>query len=272
MAVAAYEQLRPTVVRAAPTHLEVADVSLTYESRRGRVPALDRLSFDVAQGAFVSVLGPSGCGKSTLLKLASGLLRPMAGRIRLAGEPVTAPRRDVGIVFQQPTLLPWKTVLENVLVPIRAMGRDASAGRERALELLRLVKLEPFAANYPHELSGGMQQRVGIARGLIHDPALLLMDEPFAALDAMTRETMMDELQRIWMSTGKSVLFITHSIPEAVYLSDRILVLSPRPGRLLHSVDVDLPRPRTIETMADPRFVALASRLRQAFVAMAEPA
>ncbi|MGE0661264.1 MAG: ABC transporter ATP-binding protein [Reyranellaceae bacterium] len=251
-------------------HLEVSGVSLVYASRSGAVPALDGLDFELEPNAFVSVLGPSGCGKSTLLKLVSGLLKPSAGTIRLAGSEVTGPRRDVGIVFQQPTLLPWKTVLENVLAPIRAMGMDVARGRERAMALLTMMKLDSFARHHPHELSGGMQQRVGIARGLIHDPAVILMDEPFAALDAMTREAMMGELQRIWMETGKTVLFITHSIPEAVFLSDRILVLSPRPGRVLHEVEVDLPRPRSIETMADPRFVALANDLRQKFVDMTQ--
>jgi len=177
----------------------------------------------------------------------------------------------VGIGFQQPTLLPWKTVIENVLVPIRAMGMDVGVKRGVALELLDMMKLGKFARHYPSELSGGMQQRVGIARCLIHDPTLLLMDEPFAALDALTRESMMDELQRIWMTTGKSVLFITHSIPEAVYLSDRIIVLSPRPGRVLHTLKVDLPRPRTLDTMSDPRFATLSKQLRQIFQEMPQP-
>jgi len=250
--------------------LSVRGLDLAYASSRGPVQALQQLSFEVPAGAFVSVLGPSGCGKSTLLKLASGLLKPSAGGIELSGRAVDGPRREVGIVFQQPTLLPWKTVLENVLVPVRAMRGDVPAARERALKLLKMVKLEAFASHYPHELSGGMQQRVGIVRALVHDPALLLMDEPFAALDAMTRETMMVELQRIWAGTGKSVLFITHSIPEAVFLSDRVVVLSPRPGRVLQTLEIDLPRPRTLDTMASPRFAALAGELRQVFARMEE--
>jgi NitT/TauT family transport system ATP-binding protein len=248
--------------------LAIRDLDVVYASSRGPVHALEKLSFDVAPGAFVSVLGPSGCGKSTLLKLAAGLLRPTDGSIALAGRPIDGPRREVGIVFQQPTLLPWKTVLDNVLVPVRAMGGDAHAARPRALELLRMVKLESFAGHYPHELSGGMQQRVGIVRALVHDPALLLMDEPFAALDAMTRESMMVELQRIWATTGKSVLFITHSIPEAVFLSDRVVVLSPRPGRVLQTLEIDLPRPRTLQTMASPRFAELSNQLREVFARM----
>jgi NitT/TauT family transport system ATP-binding protein len=250
--------------------LSVRGLDLAYASSRGPVQALQQLSFEVPAGAFVSVLGPSGCGKSTLLKLASGLLAPRAGQIELSGRPITGPRREVGIVFQQPTLLPWKTVLENVLVPVRAMRGDVPAARERALQLLRMVKLEAFARHYPHELSGGMQQRVGIVRALVHDPALLLMDEPFAALDAMTRENMMVELQRIWSSTGKSVLFITHSIPEAVFLSDRVVVLSPRPGRVLQTVEIDLPRPRTLATMGSARFAEEANALRQVFARMEE--
>jgi NitT/TauT family transport system ATP-binding protein len=248
--------------------LAIRDLDLVYASSRGPVQALQALSFDVAPGGFVSVLGPSGCGKSTLLKLAAGLMRPTAGRIELAGQPIERPRPEVGIVFQQPTLLPWKTVLDNVLVPVRAMRGDVAAARERAQQLLEMVKLEKFASHYPHELSGGMQQRVGIVRALVHDPAVLLMDEPFAALDAMTRESMMVELQRIWAATRKSVMFITHSIPEAVFLSDRVVVMSPRPGRVLQTLEIDLPRPRTIQTMASPRFAELANQLREVFAAM----
>jgi NitT/TauT family transport system ATP-binding protein len=248
--------------------LGVRDLDLVYASSRGPVRALDGLTFDVDAGEFVSVLGPSGCGKSTLLKLASGLLKPTSGRMELSGRTVDGPRREVGIVFQQATLLPWKTVLDNVLVPVRAMGGDVAAARERASRLLRTVRLEAFASHYPHELSGGMQQRVGIVRALVHDPALLLMDEPFAALDAMTREAMMLELQRIWAGTGKSVLFITHSIPEAVFLSDRVVVLSPRPGRVVRMLEIDLPRPRTMETMGAARFSDLCNELRREFARM----
>ncbi|WP_439572092.1 ABC transporter ATP-binding protein [Phreatobacter sp.] len=245
--------------------LTVENVGLVYETSRGPLTALEGLDFRVGDGEFVSVLGPSGCGKSTLLKLASGLILPTAGSLTLDGERITGPRPDAGIVFQQPTLLPWRRVIDNVLVPIRAMGRNVRDYRDKAQALIELVGLAGFENHYPHELSGGMQQRVGIARGLVHDPAMLLMDEPFAALDAMTRETMMDEIQRIWARTRKSVLFITHSIPEAVYLSDRVLVMSPRPGRVIEEVAVDLPRPRTMATLDDRRFVALASHLRAQF-------
>jgi len=245
--------------------LEIDDLSLVYATSRGPLPALERVNFGLRRGEFVSLLGPSGCGKSTLLKLVTGLLRPTAGRIRLAGAEVTGPRPDVGIVFQQPTLLPWKRVLDNVLVPVRARGENVARHRDQALQLLEMVGLPSFAGHYPHELSGGMQQRVGIARALLGDPQLLLMDEPFAALDAMTRETMMDELLRIWSASGTTVLFITHSIPEAVYLSDRVLVMGARPGTIVETLAIDLPRPRAMEAMALPAFGEYCNHLRSLF-------
>jgi NitT/TauT family transport system ATP-binding protein len=253
------------VARMSRESLAIADVQLTYQTRRGPLLVLDRLTFATEAGQFVSVLGPSGCGKSTLLRLVSGLLFPTAGAITLSGEPVRGPRPDVGIVFQQPTLLPWKSVFDNVMMPIRALGRDVAVHKPRAEALISLVGLEGFRNAYPHELSGGMQQRVAVARGLINDPTLLLMDEPFAALDAMTRESMMIELQRIWAETHKSVLFITHSIPEAVFLADRIVVMSARPGRVIEILEVDLPRPRTIDSMSDARFIELTGELRRIF-------
>jgi NitT/TauT family transport system ATP-binding protein len=251
--------------------LEVDRLSLVYPTSRGPLEALRELSFGLAPGEFVSLLGPSGCGKSTLLKLVTGLLRPSSGRISLAGAEVKGPRPDVGIVFQQATLLPWKRVIDNVLVPIRARGLDVSSYRAKAEALLEMVGLPAFGSHYPHELSGGMQQRVGIARALLHDPQLLLMDEPFAALDAMTRESMMDELLRIWSGSGKTVLFITHSIPEAVYLSDRVLVMGPRPGTIVEDITIDLPRPRNLATMADPLFGEYSNRLRTLFRSMPAP-
>lgn len=245
--------------------LVAEDLSVVYRTSKGSIAAVENLSMQLAAGDFVSVVGPSGCGKSTLVKIFSGLLKPSKGKVLLNGTPIDRPRGDVGIVFQQPTLLPWKTVLENVLVPVRALNQDVSSGKSKAMELLQLVGLEKFSGNYPSELSGGMQQRVGIARGLIHDPALLLMDEPFSALDTMTRDHMSIELQRIWMATRKSALFITHSIPEAVFLSDRIVVMSARPGRIIREITVDLPRPRTLATLADPAFNRLCSELRELF-------
>lgn len=250
---------------SADVQLAVEGLKVVYESRRGPVPAVDDLTFTVKRKEFVAVLGPSGCGKSTLLRIVSGILSANAGTVTLDGTPITGPRPDVGIVFQQPVLLPWKTVLDNVLVPIRALRQPVKQYTDKAKELLRLVGLQDFVDHYPHELSGGMQQRVGIARGLIHDPSMLLMDEPFAALDAMTREQMSAELQSIWMETDKAVLFITHSIPEAVFLADRVLVFSERPARVVDNVEINLPRPRSPEIMADPAFTELCARLRTHF-------
>jgi NitT/TauT family transport system ATP-binding protein len=249
----------------AEPRLAIDSVGLTYATSRGPLEALRSVTLSVSPGEFVAVLGPSGCGKSSLLRLVSGLQTPTTGRLAIDGRTIAGPRRDVGIAFQQPTLLPWKNVIENVLVPIRAMGGDVGAARERARALLAIVGLEAFARHYPHELSGGMQSRVGIARALVHEPVVLLMDEPFAALDAMTREAMMEEIQRIWQETRTSVLFITHSIPEAVFLADRVVVLSERPGRVIEDVMVDLPRPRRVETMQEQGFVRLTGHLRGLF-------
>lgn len=245
--------------------LEARDISLIYKTRRGTMTALQDMSCVLGQGEFLTVLGPSGCGKSSFLRLAGGLLQPTSGNITLGGKPVAKPRADVGVVFQQPTLLPWRTALQNVVLPISTLGLDPQAGKVRAHELLRLVGLKSAEGLYPGEMSGGMQQRVGIARGLVHNPAVLLMDEPFAALDAMTREHMMIELQSIWSSQACSVLFITHSIPEAIFLSDRIIVMSARPGRVVREIEVDLPRPRSLETMRSVRFNTLAYELRELF-------
>lgn len=248
-----------------PDILRMEDVTLEYRTANGAITALKDFSVTVAQGEFVSILGPSGCGKSTLLKIIAGLLPATRGQVTLAGKAVTGPRHDVGVVFQQATLLPWKTVLDNVLVPVRALKLPMAQYRSRAQALLELVGLGDFMNNYPYELSGGMQQRVGIARGLVHDPQILLMDEPFAALDAMSREFMMQELQNIWRDTGKSVLFITHSIPEAVFLSDRVVTLSGRPGRVIDSRPIALERPRSLDIMADAEFGRYASGIRALF-------
>lgn len=252
-------------VAAAPSRLVVKDLGVTYAGSRGQVQALDRLNLSVGEGEFVAVLGPSGCGKSTLLKIVSGLLAPSSGEVTLNGKVVRGPQSEVGIVFQQPTLLPWKTVLDNVLVPIRVLGKSSADYHDKAMGLLELTGLTDFASHYPNELSGGMQQRVGIARGLINDPQLLLMDEPFSALDAMTRERMAAELQTIWLEARKAVLFITHSIQEAVLLADRIIVLSERPGRVVEVLDVDLARPRLSDVVTSPRFTELYAHLRAFF-------
>ncbi len=251
-----------------PVLLDIDRMTVTYASSRGPVTAVSNLSAQIRDGEFVSVLGPSGCGKSTLLGVVSGLLKPSAGQARLGGVAITGPRPDVGVVFQRPTLLPWLTVTENVMLPVRTLKLPHKVYAERAAALIEMVGLHRFRNHYPNELSGGMQQRVGIARALVHDPKLLLMDEPFAALDAMTREKMSLELQRIWTDAKKTVLFITHSIPEAVFLSDRIMVMSSSPGRIVENIACDIPRPRSLDTMEQPVFTAACNRLRRLFDAI----
>ncbi len=245
--------------------LELRGVGLTYATRRGEIDALNGVDLQVGDGEFVALLGPSGCGKSTVLKLAAGLINATRGEVLLASQRVNGPGRDAGVVFQKPNLLPWKSVLDNVLLPARTLGMPLKPAKVRARQMLDLVGLAEFAGDYPFELSGGMQQRVGIARMLLHDPQLLLMDEPFAAREALSREALTLELQRIWGQQRKSVLFITHSIQEAVFLADRVLVMSPRPGRIVEELAVPLTRPRTLETLADPQFMALCQHLRRYF-------
>jgi NitT/TauT family transport system ATP-binding protein len=245
--------------------ISVQELSKGYSSRDGTVNALQQISFSVSEGEFVAIVGPSGCGKSTLLKILAGLLPSSGGKACLRGTPITGPRRDIGVVFQSPVLLPWRSVLENVLLPVDVQSLSRDRYRRSAQELLSLVGLEEFSRRYPWELSGGMQQRVAITRALIHDPAMLLMDEPFGALDAMTREQMNLELQRIWLERKKTVLFISHSISEAVFLADRVLVMTPRPGRIMDAVPVDIPRPRRVEAMNSPEFGATVSSIRAHF-------
>jgi NitT/TauT family transport system ATP-binding protein len=213
-------------------------------------------------GEFVAVVGPSGCGKSTLLKIVAGLLSSTSGVVRVNGQFVHGPPSSIGVVFQSPLLMPWRDVLGNVLLQIEMRGLPAHRYRSVALNLLNLVGLGGFEHAHPHQLSGGMQQRVGLCRALVHDPQLLLMDEPFGALDALTREQMAIELQRIWMERTKTVLFITHSISEAIILADRVLVMSPRPGRVLSDIRVDLPRPRRMEDANSAEFVRLSNEVR----------
>lgn len=246
--------------------IRVDKLKKTYSVRNdSEIVAVEELSFDIEVGEFVAIVGPSGCGKTTLLKILGGLLTSSGGSVQLSGTPVTGPRRDVGFVPQVPTLLPWRNILRNVEVPIDVQGLDRSVYRTRALELLEMVGLKDFAYRHPHELSGGMQQRAGICRALVHDPSLLLMDEPFGALDAMTREQMGIELQRIWQESGKSVVFVTHSIPEAVFLADRVFVMTPRPGKLVEIVHVDIERPRRLEMMSHERMGAYIDRIRAHF-------
>jgi NitT/TauT family transport system ATP-binding protein len=243
--------------------LDVIDVTKDYETREGdEVRALDRASLSLADGEFVSVVGPSGCGKSTLLKIIAGIEHKTSGSIAYRGKPDQRPQSGMGVVFQTPVLLPWLTILENVLLPIRVLRLPYKAAADRGRDLLALVGLTGFEGKYPGELSGGMQQRVSIARSLVHDPALLLMDEPFGALDALTRERMSLELQKIWMSNRKTVFFITHSIMESVFLSDRVLVMSERPGRIIEELVIPFARPRRFELAGDPEFNKLVSHIR----------
>ncbi len=250
--------------------IEVNGLHKVYRSRRSApTHALSDIELVVRRGEFVSVVGPSGCGKTTLLKILAGIVPRSEGTVRVAGREVTGPLPEVGMVFQAATLLPWRTIVQNVMVPVEVQKLDARGYRERAERLLALVGLDGFEGKYPHELSGGMQQRAGICRALVHDPAVLLMDEPFGALDALTREHMNVELLRIRRESGQTVVFVTHSIPEAVFLSDRVVVLSPRPGRVAEIVDIDLPRPRALSVMTSHRAGAHVDRIRAHFDAHA---
>jgi NitT/TauT family transport system ATP-binding protein len=257
-----------SAARAAPATpiIRIAGLTKEFGTASGeRVLALQGVDLDVNQGEFISVVGPSGCGKSTLLKIVAGLVPHSSGSVEIGGEPLAGLRRDIGIVFQSPLLLPWRTVRDNALLPIDLQGRDRAPYEGRVDALLRLVGLHDFANKYPFELSGGMQQRAAITRALLDDPKILLMDEPFGALDAMMREFMNAELQRIWLQSRNTVLFITHSIPEAVFLSDRVVALSARPGRVAEVVEIDLPRPRTIDMMASDAFGRYTARIRAHF-------
>ena len=245
-------------------HVRISDLSKTYKTRRDEIEAIRAVDMDVRETEFVSILGPSGCGKSTLLMAVGGLLPITGGRIEIAEQAVTGPRRDTGVVFQSPVLMPWRSILKNVLFPIECLGLSLGEYRPRAIELLEMTGLGKFQNDFPSELSGGMQQRVAICRALIHNPSLLLMDEPFSALDAMTRDAMNQELLRIWEEFKKTVLFVTHSIREAVFLSDRVFVMSPRPAVMSLVVDIDLPRPRDLSIEETPGFNAYVTELRQA--------
>ena len=244
--------------------IRVEGLSKVFHSRDGgSVVALHDVSLEVARNEFVSLVGPSGCGKSTMLRLLAGLVGPTRGVLEIDGTAVTEPRRDIGIVFQSPTLLPWADITDNVLFPLRLMRERASDARARAHALLELVGLKGFESRYPRELSGGMQQRAAICRALIHDPGILLMDEPFGALDALTREVMSMELLRIWTENPKTIVFVTHSITEAVLLSDRVIVMSPRPGRIAEVVDVPIERPRTLDMEGSRDFQECTGRIRR---------
>ncbi len=243
---------------------QLADVAVRFRSKKRDVTALSDVSLDVAPGEFVAIVGPSGCGKSTLLKLVAGLLTASSGEVLLGGERVTGPRHDIGYVFQRAALLEWRSALRNILLQAEIRRMPAAQARGRADELIRMTGLTGFEDAYPHELSGGMQQRVALCRALLHEPPVLLMDEPFGALDALTREQMNTELNRIWRSTGTTVLLVTHSISEAVYLADRVVVMSPRPGTITEIIEVGLPAERDYsETLGRPEFRAAAAHIRE---------
>jgi NitT/TauT family transport system ATP-binding protein len=245
--------------------IAIENLNKVYPSGAGPVTALSNVSLTVAPGEFVSLIGPSGCGKSTLMRLIGDLTAPSSGQIRVKGKtPQQARRdRDYGIVFQAPVLYEWRTVQRNVELPLEVMGVPKGERADRAAEMLRLVGLRDFARAYPWQLSGGMQQRVAIARALVFAPSILLMDEPFGALDEITRERMQQELLHLWARTSATVIFVTHSIPEAVFLSDRVVIMSPRPGRIDSIVAIDLPRPRDVATRESARFFELATAVRE---------
>ena len=245
-----------------PPLIDVRDVSRVFTSAGKSVAALEHVTLAIEAGNFVSIVGPSGCGKSTLLKIISGLLPASAGRVAVNGQPVRGPLENVGMVFQAPVLLKWRSVIGNILLPVEFGRLDLVSHTERTRALIKLVGLEGFEEMYPHQLSGGMQQRASLCRALVTDPQLLLMDEPFGALDAMTRDELDLELLRIWEERKKTVLFVTHSIQEAVFLSDVVFVMSARPGRLLEQIAIDLPRPRTMEMMTDQKFGGYSLRIR----------
>ncbi|HEV2303682.1 MAG TPA: ABC transporter ATP-binding protein [Stellaceae bacterium] len=259
-------RLQETIVAASPqseAHVAVRSVRKSY----GDLEAIREVGFSLAAGEFLAVLGPSGCGKSTLLMMIAGLVEPSAGEIVIDGAAVHGPRREIGMVFQSPVLLPWRTILDNVLLPIEMLRLPRRDYQRRAVELLAMAKIEDFATRLPRELSGGMRQRAAICRALIHNPSLLLMDEPFSALDAITRDEMGLELLRIWQLHKKSVLFITHSIREAAFLSDRVLVMGRRPATIIAETRIALPRPRRIEMMEGAAFNAHVRELRTAIEA-----
>ncbi|HID64771.1 MAG TPA: ABC transporter ATP-binding protein [Anaerolineae bacterium] len=239
-------------------------ISKIYRTTQGMVLALESISFQVGGGEFLCIVGPSGCGKTTLLRILGGLLAPTRGAVYLNGEPLDSPRRQIGFVFQKANLMPWRTVLKNVTLPLEVQGLKRTEALMLAQELLELVGLGGFEKVYPHELSIGMQQRVAIARALVHDPAILFLDEPFASLDALTRERMNLELLRIWEVRRKTVVMVTHSIQEAVFLADRVLVMSPRPGRIEAAVPVSLPRPRHLAMLYSQEFGSLSQQIRRA--------
>ena len=243
--------------------IQFRSVTHVYEEGRSRTPALSEIDFVAEPGEFVTLLGPSGCGKSTLLTIAAGLVRPSSGQVLIDGVPVSQPVTNLGFVFQEPTLLEWRSALRNILLQAEARAMDRAKAMTRARQLMARTGIAGFEDAYPAQLSGGMRQRVSICRALLHDPPMLVMDEPFGALDAMTREQMMLDTQQIWMEGRKTVLFVTHDIPEAVLLADKVVVLGARPGRILKVYRIERARPRGIEDLARPEFVQIQHEVRE---------
>lgn len=251
-------------MKANGSFLEICDLQASFQSARGILDALEHVSFNVQRGEFVCLVGPSGCGKSTLLRIVAGLLNPTAGQVYLDGKPQNKAKRWIGLVFQDPTLLPWRTVQENIGLPLEIKGYSRSEIQERTKALINLVELAGFEAEYPGHLSGGMAQRTAIARALAQNPEVLLLDEPFGALDALTRERMAIALLRIWEREQRTVLMVTHSVEEAAMLADRVVVLSPRPGRVMDIIPIDLPRPRDPALRMTSHFQDIAHSIRNA--------
>jgi NitT/TauT family transport system ATP-binding protein len=251
---------------AAKISISAKNVSKTFRLGTSEIRALDDVDVEVGDGEFVAIVGPSGCGKSTLLRIVAGISKPTTGDVMTNGRTVDKPVTDIGIVFQNPVLLAWRNVLDNVLIQMELRGEPPAKYCERAVALLTAVGLGDFLDRYPRELSGGMRQRAAIVRALIHEPPVLLMDEPFGALDALTREQMRVDLELLWMRTQKTVLFVTHGIDEAVLLADRVVVMSPRPGKIEQIVDIDIPRPRGLDARHHPRFIEIAQRITDVFL------
>jgi NitT/TauT family transport system ATP-binding protein len=254
------------VAMSVQAALRADHVGHVYDDQHGQVDALDNITFEIKPGEFVCIVGPSGSGKSTLLRILAGLIQPQQGRVWLDGQLVSAPRPSIGIVFQKANLMPWRSVRDNVGLPLEMEHVSTAEINERAQALIDLVGLDGFEASYPSGLSGGMEQRVAIARALIHNPSVLLLDEPFGSLDALTRERMSLELTRIWSTRQTTVVMVTHSIQEAVFLSDRVLVLTDRPGRIAADIAINLPRPRDLMLLQEEHFAELAGKVRQAIV------
>jgi NitT/TauT family transport system ATP-binding protein len=254
-----------SAARAEPL-VSISKLEKRYWTRdRVEVHALSDINLTIDPGSFVTIVGPSGCGKSTLLRILAGILDRSSGNVQMRERNIDGPSRELGVVFQSPVLLPWRTILANVTVPSEIQGLDITAARTRGRDLLAMVGLAGFENRYPGELSGGMEQRVGICRALVHEPTFLLMDEPFGALDAMTREVMNLELLRIWREQRITILLVTHSIPEAVFLADKVVVMTPRPGRIAEIIDVDLPRPRTLSMFNTAEFGRHVGAIRHHF-------